>query len=130
MNAYTIRVVAITAIVGIIIGSGLTALYAKSVGQKAPESSAMMSGDTSMGGMHAQASDPMLEELKSKSGSDRDEAFLESMIVHHQSAIDMSELILESTKRPELKQLATEIITAQTQEIEMMKGWLSTWYGR
>lgn len=130
MNAYIIRIVAITLVVGIIIGSGLTAVYMKIVGQTTTESSSAMSGNTSVGGTHAQATNPMLEELKSKSGSDRDEAFLESMIVHHQSAIDMSKLIIEGTKRPELKQLATEIILAQTQEIETMKGWLKTWYGR
>ncbi len=42
----------------------------------------------------------------------------------------MSEVLLESTKRPELQKLANDIIAAQTTEIDMMKGWLNTWYGR
>lgn len=80
--------------------------------------------------MHGASPDAMVQELKDKSGSARDEAFLESMIVHHQSAVAMSEVLLESTKRPELQKLANDIIAAQTTEIEMMKGWLNAWYGR
>jgi len=81
-------------------------------------------------GTHGATPDAMVQELKDKSGSARDEAFLESMIVHHQSAVAMSEVLLESTKRPELQKLANDIIAAQTTEIDMMKGWLNTWYGR
>ena len=85
---------------------------------------------TATSGMHGTTPDAMVEELKKKSGSERDEAFIENMIVHHQSAIDMSDILLESTKRAELKQLAKDIIAAQTKEIELMQGWLKAWYGR
>lgn len=86
--------------------------------------------DTATSGMHGTTSDAMLRELKNKTGGERDEAFIENMIVHHQSAVDMSEVLLTSTRRPELKQLAKDIISAQTKEIEMMQGWLKEWYGR
>ena len=81
-------------------------------------------------GMHSSSPDAMVQELQSTTGSSRDEAFIEMMIVHHQSAIDMSEILLTSTKRPELERLAEEIIAAQTKEIETMRSWLKEWYGR
>lgn len=53
----------------------------------------------------AQAStgtDPMTENLKPLSGKDFEIKFMQEMIVHHQSAIDMAQLVPSHTKRPEL----------------------------
>jgi uncharacterized protein (DUF305 family) len=58
-----------------------------------------------------------------------DQRFIEAMIPHHQSAIDMARDAESQAKRPEIKQLAGNIITAQEQEIAQMKGWLQQWYG-
>lgn len=88
------------------------------------------SPSSDMGTMHGTSTDSMVAELSELSGSDRDEAYLESMIVHHQSAVDMSEILLETTRRPELKQLAENVIATQNAEIIQMKAWLSQWYGR
>jgi len=52
---------------------------------------------------------------------DIDKAFLCGMIVHHQSAIDMSKVILEHGKDEWAKELARKIIAAQEQEIAEMK---------
>ncbi|MBC7808542.1 MAG: DUF305 domain-containing protein [Akkermansiaceae bacterium] len=46
-----------------------------------------------------------------------DAMFYEMMIPHHQGAIDMSELALKNSDRPEVKELAQSIITAQKAEI-------------
>lgn len=54
--------------------------------------------------------------------------FIDSMIPHHQGAIDMAKEVLQKTKRPEIKQLAEKIITAQNKEIEQMKQWRESWY--
>jgi uncharacterized protein (DUF305 family) len=40
----------------------------------------------------------------------------------------MAELVLQKSNRPELKQLANEIITAQTKEISQMESWRQEWY--
>lgn len=56
-----------------------------------------------------------------------DEAFIRLMIPHHEGAIDMAERALKSSNHPEMKQLANDIIEAQQREIDMMKGWLTTW---
>lgn len=57
---------------------------------------------------------------------DADIAFACGMIAHHQVAIDMAEVLLEHGEDPEMRGLATEIIEAQTAEIDRMTRWLET----
>ncbi|MDH6097844.1 DUF305 domain-containing protein [Anabaenopsis sp. FSS-46] len=54
--------------------------------------------------------------------------FIDGMILHHQGAIDMAQEAQEKSQRPEIKQLAEEIITAQKQEISQMQQWRTAWY--
>ena len=42
----------------------------------------------------------------------------------------MAKLMVGKTERPELEELAKNIIDSQSKEIDMMKGWLNEWYGR
>ena len=56
-----------------------------------------------------------------------DKAFIEQMIPHHQMAVMMANMLLRSTDRPEMKQLAQDIIEAQTREINQMRGWYREW---
>jgi len=58
-----------------------------------------------------------------------DKAFIDAMIPHHQSAVMMAQHALKQAKRPEIKQLAQEIIASQEQEITQMKQWRTAWYG-
>lgn len=74
--------------------------------------------------------DNAVADLSDKTGDDLDLAFIESMIIHHEGAVAMAEKIVTTTKRPELKQMAENIIGTQNEEIETMNGWLSSWYGR
>lgn len=67
--------------------------------------------------------DQMMEdmELKEKTGSSS-LAFLTGMIPHHESAIEMSgEYLKYAPEDARFRQLAEDIITAQTSEIEQMK---------
>lgn len=57
-----------------------------------------------------------------------DKAFIEQMIPHHQMAIMMAQMLKSSTSRSEMKELANDIIEAQTKEIEQMRSWYNTWY--
>ena len=61
------------------------------------------------------------------SGEDYDRLFLANMIAHHQGAIDMANLALTTAKHQELKDLAKNIVTAQTGEISNMTSWQKTW---
>ena len=57
-----------------------------------------------------------------------DAQFIDSMIVHHQGAVEMANEVLQKAEHPELKTFAEAIITAQTKEIGDMQDWRKTWY--
>lgn len=77
---------------------------------------------------HAEMSmSEMTEDLKNKSGDDFDKAFIEMMIVHHEGAISMAELIPERAKHDEIKKLGVDVISAQTKEIQDMYQWQALW---
>ena len=69
----------------------------------------------------------MVTALENKSGDAFDEAFISEMIDHHQGAIDMANLAKQNAKHDEIKNLADDIINAQTKEIDQMKSWQKQW---
>ena len=69
----------------------------------------------------------MVDELKGKSGDEFDKTFINLMIEHHQGAIDMASVAKTSTGHQEIKDLADNIISAQTGEIDLMRQWQKTW---
>jgi uncharacterized protein (DUF305 family) len=54
--------------------------------------------------------------------------FLDSMIAHHQGAVEMAMLADGRASRPEVKQLAADIIDAQEREIAKMAEWRNGWF--
>lgn len=54
-----------------------------------------------------------------------DVEFMRMMIVHHEQAIEMAEMIPGRTDRCELRELGPEIIEVQEEEIEQMHDWLT-----
>jgi len=57
-----------------------------------------------------------------------DKAFIDAMIPHHQSAIEMAQVAYEKSRIPEIKELTKNIVSAQQREIEQMKEWRKEWY--
>jgi uncharacterized protein (DUF305 family) len=57
-----------------------------------------------------------------------DEAFIDAMIPHHQSAIYMAKVANRESENSRIKELAGNIVSAQKQEIEQMKQWRREWY--
>ena len=55
-----------------------------------------------------------------------DKNFLENMIPHHQSAVDMAKLALKKALRPELKTFVQGVIDVQSKEITQYQTWLKT----
>ncbi len=73
-----------------------------------------------MGGM---MSEEDLATLASAKGAAFDRLFLEGMIAHHEGAIQMAEMVKDSTNS-EVKMLFTNIVASQSAEIEAMKALL------
>ena len=61
-----------------------------------------------------------------KNAPNFDQAFIEQMIPHHQMAVMMAAMVLDSP-HPELLHLAKAIIQTQRAEIEQMRGWQQAW---
>lgn len=85
----------------------------------------MMQDHSAMGMMDTNAG--MMNELNGKTGEAFDKAFLEQMIMHHQSAINMAATGKTNAQHQEVKDLTVAIVTAQTNEIKQMKQWQSEW---
>lgn len=71
----------------------------------------------------------MTSNLANREGSDFEHEFLTQMIQHHNAAVAMATMVLLKSARPELRQLANDIIAAQNREVQMMSAWNSEWFG-
>jgi uncharacterized protein (DUF305 family) len=58
-----------------------------------------------------------------------DLAFIDAMIPHHLSALMMAEMAVQQATHPELAVAAQTMFDAQVDEIQLMRGWRSEWYG-
>lgn len=83
--------------------------------------SGMMSGN----GIHMGGAQDM---TTLQNATDFDKAFLEAMIPHHQLAIMMTQMLQVGTTRPEMQELAKNIIESQSKEIGQMQSWYQQWY--
>ena len=81
--------------------------------------SRMPRGDMGMG-MGGMLSEAEMAALENATGPEFDRLFLEGMIEHHEGAILMTRMILES-RNPEVKELGEAIVESQTAEIEQME---------
>ncbi len=57
-----------------------------------------------------------------------DKAFIDAMIPHHQSAIEMANVALEESKNARIRQIAEDIVSAQEREITQLQRWRQQWY--
>ncbi len=118
--------VIIVGVVALVIGLAVGCLVGEKESKERYQLPSTLTGDEV--GMHG-AMSGMMSGLSGKTGDDLDRAFIDEMIVHHEGAVEMAETLLKGTKRPELIKLGNDIISAQTGEIEMMKGWRKGWFG-
>lgn len=90
----------------------------------------MSAGHGSHGGGGADMSGDMVEmqnKLQGLRGEAYDKEFLKQMILHHEQAVEMSQFAATNAKHQEIKDLAADVISAQTTEIEQMKQWQKEW---
>jgi uncharacterized protein (DUF305 family) len=57
-----------------------------------------------------------------------DQAFIDAMIPHHRSAIEMAKVANQESENPRIKELAGNIVSDQKGEIEQMRRWRELWY--
>jgi len=72
--------------------------------------------------------DPINASLEKLKGAEFEQSFLQQMIQHHRSGIEMAKLASAQTTRTELLDFASKMIANQQQEIDKMSGWLKSWY--
>ncbi len=77
----------------------------------------------------ADTSAPSGSSSSQAASSATDVAFAQSMIPHHEQAVEMAELALspDSGASEQVQQLAEQIKAAQDPEIQQMTGWLQSW---
>ena len=93
-----------------------------------------MAYDSQMGHTMEMSSDQMQAMMMSQNlgaaDPNFDLRFINAMIPHHEGAVTMAKDVLSKSKRPEVKQLAQEIIKSQNTEIKQMQQWRKTWYNK
>ena len=74
--------------------------------------------------MPGMASPEQLNQLRGLEGIEADILFLQLMITHHRSGVDMGQAALEQAHRPEVRALAQSMVNAQALEIDLMESLL------
>jgi len=59
---------------------------------------------------------------------DSEAAFITGMIPHHREAVESARAVLQTTQRPEIRELAQNVIATQADEIALLEGWREEWY--
>ena len=71
---------------------------------------------------------PMMRPLDGLDADAVDRTFASDMIHHHAMAIGMAEAVLAlDDVRPEVRALAEDVISVQTEEIATLRGWIAAW---
>ncbi len=102
--------------------------YKSWYGQDVPDTFASMGHGMGSGTMHMGMMGNTTDTASLESAKPFEKAFIEEMIPHHQMAVMMAQMLKNSTQRPEMRNLADNIINTQTKEIDQMSNWYSQWY--
>lgn len=105
----------------------MTLWYKDWFGKDVPKISTGMMGGGMMfsSGMHMGGQEDI---TALRNATDFDKAFLEAMIPHHQLALMMVQMLKAGSNRPEMLQLAENITSSQSKEIQEMQDWYTQWY--
>jgi uncharacterized protein (DUF305 family) len=87
----------------------------------------MMGGNSSRGMMTMQSM--MIGDLETLNNANNfDQEFIRQMIPHHQMAVMMAQMVQDTANKPEIRELAQNIIKTQILEIKQMQQWNQTWF--
>jgi len=71
--------------------------------------------------MDEMTSKQMVNMLEEKSGPEFNQMFLEHMIHHHETGVEMAKLATKKSSRSEIQEMAQKMVDDQTEEIEQMR---------
>jgi uncharacterized protein (DUF305 family) len=66
-----------------------------------------------------------MNSLKNKEGAEFDKAYLDEMIKHHKSGIDMMDMAVEKADSEDVRKMSEDMIKHQTEEIKKMEKMLN-----
>jgi uncharacterized protein (DUF305 family) len=72
---------------------------------------------------YSDAMQKMMQHMQIQPTGNPDKDFVMMMMPHHQGAIEMANIELKYGKDPELRRMASNIVSAQEKEIAEMKQW-------
>jgi uncharacterized protein (DUF305 family) len=75
------------------------------------------------------AAEPTATPQPTEAGAEFDQMFIDMMVPHHQSAIEMATIAQERADHAELKGMASQVIEDQGKEIEQLTTWRQQWFG-
>lgn len=77
---------------------------------------------------HGQMSHGAMKSSPNAAKAEYDHQFIDTMVVHHQGAIEMAQLVDKRAGHEELKQLAKKMMDDQQKEIRQLQDWKQQWY--
>jgi uncharacterized protein (DUF305 family) len=77
---------------------------------------------------HGNMDHSSMQSSPNASGAPYDLQFIDTMVMHHQGAVDMAEIVRAKGEHTELKDLAKSIIADQQREIAEMRKWREAWF--
>ena len=92
------------------------------------QSSSNNAVDPHAGMDHSKMDHGSMKSSPNAAAADYDLQFIDTMIVHHQGAVDMAKMLPGKAEHAEIKKLGIVIIAAQEREIGEMKAWRDKWF--
>ena len=108
-------------------GLALTATLAACADQGATPPAATTSPTSSTSATATESASASASTDVAAEHNDQDTTFAQMMIIHHEGAIEMSQLAVQRADNPEVVALAERIAEAQGPEIDEMTAWLGAW---
>lgn len=106
----------------------MRAWYREWFGAEVPDVFASLGHGMGSGMMHGGMMGDATDITRLETAEPFERAFIEEMIPHHQMAVMMAQMLKVGSARPEMRKLADDIISAQTEEINQMRAWYRAWY--
>ena len=117
--------VAAVAVVGLLGGA---ATYAAIQATDPAPNPASTSADASASMMDGQAMSMSMGMGRFDAEAPFDAQFLDQMTVHHEGALMSTRAMIADSARPELRDLANDIIASQSAQLDQMRTWRQQWY--